>query len=91
MLVNHNHPLIGNLNFNPLIPIFFLLSLICSTALGRLKDFHMTFNVLLFKIANYQQINYIERALIYDNHEMNYYLCSSTQGLRKAICVENKN
>ena len=29
----------------------------------------MIFNVLLFKNANYQQINYIERALFYDTHE----------------------
>ena len=39
----------------------------------------MTFNVLLFKNANYQQINYKERALLYDKHERNYYLCTSTQ------------
>ena len=51
----------------------------------------MSFDVLLFKNANYQQINYIERALRYDNHERNYYICTSTQGFRKAICVENKN
>ena len=51
----------------------------------------MTFNILLFKNANYQQINYIARALIYDKHERNYYLCTSTEGFRKAICVENKN
>ena len=43
----------------------------------------MTFNVLLFKNANYQQINYIERALLYDKHERNYYLCISTQRLLK--------
>ena len=48
----------------------------------------MIFNILLFKNANYQ-INYIERAQLYDKHEWNY-LCTSTQDFRKAICVKNK-
>ena len=49
----------------------------------------MTFNVLLFKNANYQQIK--ERALLYDKHGQNYYLCTSKKGFRKAICVNITN
>ena len=44
------------------------------------------------KNSNYQQLNYIhvERILLYDKNEGNYYLLTSTRGFRKAIDVGKK-
>ena len=47
----------------------------------------MIFNVLLFKNANFQQINYIESALLHDKRERKFFILL---GFRKATCVENK-
>ena len=38
--------------------------------------------------TNYQQLNYIKRAQLYDKHEGTYYLFTLKQGFRKGICVE---
>ena len=46
----------------------------------------MISNALLFKNANYQQINNI----LNEKDEQNYYLCASRKGFIKAICVENE-
>ena len=46
----------------------------------------MMFNVLLFKIENYQQINNIESALLTNVNGI--IICTSTQGFRKATCVK---
>ena len=53
----------------------------------------MIFNVDSLKNANNRQLNYIhvERTLLYEKNELNYYLFTSTQGFRKAIDVESDN
>ena len=55
--VYHNHPLISNLNSNPLIPIYIFFTIFDLLYSPRdIKGFHKTFNVLLFKNENYQQL-----------------------------------
>ena len=40
--------------------------------------------------ANYQQLNYIERTLLYDKDKGYYYLFTLKQGFREEMCVENE-
>ena len=54
----------------------------------------MTFSVLLIKNENYQQINYKEHYFMTNINGIIISVlqrkCTSTQGFRKAICVEIK-